>query len=168
MDYNIINQFNERQELACKLIFYALYPKYLTKVKKIVVNRHEAEDMVIKVMAGMFRSEIVFKDYGGIEAYVYYGVMNAIKNYNNRRVYEELINEDEFEDYISEEREPKNSKRLQALINLLPEKYKQILLLDIQEFTTDEISKLLNIKIASVYQRKWRAIKMIEVLINKS
>lgn len=167
MDSILINQFNERSEFACKIIFYALYPKFLDMAKKRVVNRQEAEDMVIKVIAGTFRSKIVFNDYGGIEAYVYYGVMNALHNYAKKKEYKELINEDEFEDYITEEVVPKHSKRLRSLINMLPERYKTILLLEIEEYTVIEMSLLLNIKVESVYQRKWRAMKMISELLNK-
>jgi len=166
MEHDLIKKLNERDEGACKIVFYALYPRFFTYVKREIINHHDAEDIVIRCFSVLFKSNNYFKDFGAIEAYLFTGIRNSLRNYRRCKKWFSEIIYDYPDEPDEEERYYKNIRPLMFLINKLPEKYKTILLLEIEGCTGAEIANKMNIKIDSVYQQRWRAINKIKEMIN--
>lgn len=110
-------------------------------------------------------------------------INNLKKSYNKQKLKDEKINfvsfddldveEDEenfeiedstFEDFLSEEIESKNLIKLQKSLNKLDSIERDLLLLKVQNFTYDEIAKLLNIENThlkvSLFRAKQKLIKI--------
>ena len=163
MKSEFIKRFNERDEIAFRIVFEALYPKFLRYAQKTISSYHDAEDMVLRVFAGLWFGKAVFEEYAAIEAYIYYEVKNRCINYfkgKKRTV--------EFKDYdFSEltESEPINRNRLLKLINQLPDIYKNVLLLEIEGLNGVEIAKIENTTHPIIAKRRWVAIQKIKSLL---
>lgn len=61
MESEFIKRFNERDEIAFRIVFEALYPKFLRYAQKTISSYHDAEDMVLRVFAGLWFGTAVFK-----------------------------------------------------------------------------------------------------------
>jgi len=167
MDSEFINRFNERDEITFRVVFEALYPRFLKQAKKEIADHQDAEDTVLWVFAGLWIGDAIFKEYEGIEAYIYYGVRNGIYNYKKRL---KIPTSQVFEDYLlidDEQSEPQNRRRLLYLINKLPDMYKRILLLEIDGLSGVEIAKIEKTTHQIIARRRWVAIQKIKSLINK-
>lgn len=169
MTSELVNRFNERDEVAFRLMFEALYPQMVKYACALIKDWHEAEDVSIIVFNKMYWSDIQFKEYPAIKGYLLEAVKNESINYlkSVRRRYREVI--EILDDEITENADPEPwlFEKLKECVNQLPDQYKRLLSLSLKGYTNKEICELTDMKRNTIDIQKHRAIKILKSLLNK-
>jgi len=136
----------------------------LSYVKIRIRNQADVEDVVQDIMLKMFNAYSSDKKIVNLKNWIYTITNNTIIDYyrrNNNKSDLNIINEEESELYTI-------SEYIIPMINLLDEKYSQILLLsDIENIPQKEIAKKLGIGISATKSRIQRARKQLRELFTE-
>lgn len=166
MDNELIRRFNERDEIAFKLVFCSLYQKLVNYANSFIDDYHESEDVVLIIFRRLWVSDVKFDAYEKIRSYLYKSVKRLCLSYlkSVRRRYRSAKDIDTIETIMPS---GELTKELYAAINQLPDHYKRLIKLGMEGFSDKEISKIENIKIETVHIKRWRAIKLLRSLLNR-
>lgn len=167
----VIKKFNERDEIAFKLIFNSFYPGLVKWGESIINDFHESEDVVCVVFTRLWSSNKELGSYEGIKQYLYQSVKNECINYirlirSKKRYIKELI-EEEVEDYYDLPIDDYLIDKLKFCIDAIPEHYGKLILLDLKGYSDKEISSMTGFSINKIDVYRWRAKQILKKLLNK-
>jgi RNA polymerase sigma-70 factor (ECF subfamily) len=169
----LIRLSQEGDEEAFSLLVNKYQRKVFCLAYSFTHNRETADDLAqeafIKAYFGLSR----FKFKSKFGTWLYRITINTIKDHLRKKermnkasiqdIYERFsLREDEEREREMKKRQEERRKIVHQFIQTLPEKYRTILTLrDIQDFSYQEISKILQISLGTVDSRLHRARKML-------
>lgn len=140
-------------------------------ISKRISNENDVEDVLQEVSLKVYKSIDDLKDIERITSWIYTIARNAVIDYYRKhsnhsqsaQIPENLINEET--DDVSANKEIASC--LTAMINVLPEKYKEaILLTEFENYTQKELSEKIGLSLSGAKSRVQRARKQLkEILI---
>lgn len=138
-------------------------------ISKRISNQYDTEDILQEVFLKINSNIGALKDQQKLQAYIYRIARNTIIDFyrkNNSRMEieltEDLVNDTDEDSSMNEE----ISGCLKPMINRLPEKYKQaIILTEYKNHTQKELSEQLGISISGAKSRVQRGRKMLKDMI---
>lgn len=139
-------------------------------VRKHIANEQDAEEITQDVLLKIFSSVSGLKDDSRIHAWIYRITRNAIIDYyrkaNKSVDFVELNDELEEKLYEDQNSNKEIAGCLKAMIENLPDKYKEaILLTELNHLTHKELGALLGISISGAKSRVQRARKMLKDML---
>lgn len=148
---------------AFKEIFKEFYTSQLFFASKLLINRHDAEDVVQDVFLNIWRAKPVFKNEIAFKSYLYLSTRNKCIDFlrKKRPMYEsvELAQEIPNEiDYLIKE---EAFRILDKAIETLSPQTQKVLNLSMKGFSVQEIATNLNLSVNSVKTVKLRAYKVL-------
>jgi len=148
-DVKVVNEVMEDVDLNSS----GLWDEFCAPLKKFIRRRvpseQDTEDILQEVFARIFGSISSLKDGNKLDAWVYQIARNAIADYY------------QSDDVLSPSRELTSC--LRPIINSLPEKYKQaILLTEFQNLTQRELSERLGLSLSGAKSRVRRARSLLK------
>lgn len=157
-----------------KTIFYSLYPKLVVYCRKFLPSLDEAEDEAIISIQAAFKIYKNFKDLESLRVYVYIVAKNRCLNVIklNKRKYEkeELYLKNEQLETIEIEYELFKAPIIAIIhkhVEELPDKCKEVFkLLYFEDYDTNQVAKLLDISIETVYSQKRIAIQKLRLKLD--
>ncbi len=166
-DVKVVNEVMEDVDLNSS----GLWDEFCAPLKKFIRRRvpseQDTEDILQEVFARIFGSISSLKDGNKLDAWVYQIARNAIADYYRRQKKTtdsvELLEgmDTESDDVLSPSRELTSC--LRPIINSLPEKYKQaILLTEFQNLTQRELSERLGLSLSGAKSRVRRARSLLK------
>lgn len=166
-DHNLIHEFNRGKEEAFKTIFYMYYQDVFRFIWSIVKNEADAEDIALITFQSLFQRCTTFHNIQNIKAFLFLSAKNSTRNYFKLTKNAEIRNK-RYSDSLQEiEYALIESELLELIykaIELLPEECKRVFkLLYYDNLPPNEIAKLLNITVQTVYAQKHRAIKSLKL-----
>lgn len=167
MESDLINRFNEKDELTLSVVFKSLYPGVLKLAVSIIKDNQESEDVVLISFQKLFNCGVRFQTYDEIKGYLIVIIRNESLNYlksirKKFREAKELI--DDSEDI--KEQTPALIEQLYTTLNSLPYQYKKVLLLSLEGYSDKEIAMNTGTPNPTIRKHKERAIKMLKSLLN--
>lgn len=171
-----LQKFLEGINLKKEEIWKQLYAEYYSPLccyaLKILKDREQAADIVQGVIAKLWESDVCFQDLSSFRGYlyksVYHNCLQVLRNKNVEDAY--LDKKDKDEDltdhgFLSALIEEEVVRRLRHLIQQLPGKKREVMLLCLEEKKVEEISKILGISINTVKKHKKDAYQYIREML---
>lgn len=154
-----INQVLEEMEMPLKSF-----------VRKHIANEQDVEEITQDVLLKIFNGVNSLKDNSKIQAWIYRITRNAIIDYyrkNNKPIGVVELNEEVEEKSCEDQNSNKEiAGCLKAMIENLPDNYKQaILLIELNHLTHKELGELLGISTSGAKSRVQRARKMLKEML---
>ena len=173
-DELLIEQLNQKQVGAFKILFDRFYRYLVLYAMKWVERQEIAEDVVQEVFVNLWNGTAVFENEKALTVYLYRSVTNNALKYLRDRNTEEarlrLWNEVELEmseeDFSSVVRE-EVLRKLRELIDLLPGERRKVILMSMDGMSGEEIAVKLGVTIHTVKQQKYLAYKFIKQELGK-
>lgn len=165
--YELIAGINQKDEYTWKLFFNSYYDSLYRHAYRILKEEKTAEDIVQELFIALWNSDTRLENEKVLTVYLYRSVTNRCLNYIRNKNREDARlsrwiaenGEDtdtgsaEFSSVVREE----VFRRLQELIEQLPNSQRTILLMSMQGMSGDDIARQLGISITTVKQQKYRA-----------
>lgn len=171
-EYDLIEQFNEGNEKAFKIVFDSYFHKLLFFANKLLPNKQECEDIVLEAFSSLFLSYTHLDSLAKIRAFLFVSVKN--KCFNQLDINKNIrFRERKFSDSLNDSNEELTDEQvinaLKRYIEELPNDCRRIIkMLLFDELTPNEISKILNIKPNTVRVHKKNAVKYLKLkLLNQ-
>lgn len=139
-------------------------------VRKHIANEEHAEEITQDVLLKIFSGIGSLKDNSRIQPWIYQIARNAIIDYY-RKTDKSIEFVELFEEVEDNSNEDQNSNKeiagcLKAMIESLPDKYKEaILQVELNDLTHKELAELLGISISGAKSRVQRARKMLKEML---
>lgn len=159
---------NAKREDAWRHLYADYYSPLCNYAFKILPDREQAMDVVQDAIVKLWESNVYFENMPSFHGYLYRSVHNNClklirnKNIENRYL---TVQENDAPDYISPEfysiLEEEVVRRLRSIIDRMPEKRREVMLLCLEEKKVEEISKILGISINTVKKHKKEAYQYI-------
>ena len=166
-DEELIARFQQGDVQAFDTLVRRYKDQLLNYVYRFVGNRTDAEDIVQETFLRVFKNKHYYKEIAKFSTWVYTIAGNLAKTELRRRKRRKIFSVSNF---VNEERDydipdvEKNPERevdgtikddiIQKAIEKLPPKFKEVILLrDVQGFSYEEISQILNIPLGTVKSR---------------
>ncbi|MDC6367789.1 MULTISPECIES: RNA polymerase sigma factor [Flavobacteriaceae] len=174
-DEKLINAIKKGDKTAYAVLYRAYYNKLCTYIYSLDEDGKRAEDIVQDVLLKLWVNRADLKIYSSLNAFLYRTAHNAYLDFyrKDKRRYallRELRIEAtiEFEATDNEEKETKLS-RLRNIINQLPQKRKEIFILNkFQNFKYKEIAQMRNISERTVESQIRKAMSTIRKAVSKN
>ena len=165
----LTKQISRGDENAFKVLYEEFFHALLAVACKYV-ETETAEDIVQDTFFKLWNAPQKFVQITDLRFYLYRSVQNQCLNYiRDRKVEEnyrnetELVSEDFFYNVLLEE---ELFIRLRGAINELPEKYKEVISLNLEGLSDKEIALHLGISIDAVKQQKKRGKERLREKLN--
>ena len=165
----LTKQISRGDENAFKVLYEEFFHALLAVACKYV-ETETAEDIVQDTFFKLWNAPQKFVQITDLRFYLYRSVQNQCLNYiRDRKVEEnyrnetELVSEDFFYNVLLEE---ELFIRLRGAINELPEKYKEVISLNLEGLSDKEIDLHLGISIDAVKQQKKRGKERLREKLN--
>lgn len=166
-DEQLIKRFQEGDLYAFEMIVHKYKNQLTNFVYNFLGNRIDAEDVVQETFLRVYKNKHRYKQIAKFSTWIYTIASNLAKTELRRRKRRKLfsISQLGFEDKdydipdsaFSPEKvieEDFKGREIRAEINKLPEKFREVVVLrDVQEFSYEEISRILHIPIGTVKSR---------------
>lgn len=166
-DEELIARFQQGDVQAFDILVRRYKDQLLNYVFRFVGNRSDAEDIVQETFLRVYKNKHYYKEIAKFSTWVYTIAGNLAKTELRRRKRRKVFSVSNF---VNEERDydipdlEKNPERevdgtikddiIQRAIEKLPSKFKEVILLrDVQGFSYEEISQILNIPLGTVKSR---------------
>ena len=166
-DHNLILEFNRGKEEAFKTIFYMYYQDVFRFIWSIVKNEVDAEDIALITFQSLFNLCTKFHNIQNIKAFLFLSAKNGSRNYLKLTKTRETRNKRYSDSQPEIEYLLIESELLELIyksIELLPDECRRVFkMLYYDELQPNEIAKLLNITVQTVYAQKHRAIKALKL-----
>jgi RNA polymerase sigma-70 factor (ECF subfamily) len=166
-DHNLIREFNHGKEEAFKTIFYMYYHDVFRFIWSIVKNEVDAEDIALITFQSLFNLCTKFHNIQNIKAFLFLSAKNGSRNYLKLTKNAEVRNKRYSDSQQEIEHLVIESELLELIykaIEQLPVECKRVFkMLYYGELPPNEIAKLLNITVQTVYAQKHRAIKALKL-----
>lgn len=163
---------NLKKEEMWKQLYAEYYSPLCCYALKILREREQAADVVQGVIAKLWESDVCFQDLPSFRGYlyksVYHNCLQVLRNKNVEDAYLDKKDKDEdFTDpgFLSALIEEEVVRRLRHLIQQLPGKKREVMLLCLEEKKVEEISKMLGISINTVKKHKKEAYRYIREML---
>lgn len=184
-DEELITRFQNGDVYAFEQIVHRYKNPLINFVYHFLGDRIDAEDVVQETFLRVFRNKHLYRNIAKFSTWIYTIAGNLAKTELRRRRRRKLLSLSQmgYEDKEYELPDPfastdrivttrMNEKEIHDAINALPVKFKEVVVLrDIQEFSYEEISKILKIPIGTVKSRvnrgRLRLQKKLQHLLNK-
>jgi RNA polymerase sigma-70 factor (ECF subfamily) len=184
-DEELIARFQNGDVYAFEQIVHRYKNPLINFVYHFLGDRIDAEDVVQETFLRVFRNKHLYRNIAKFSTWIYTISGNLAKTELRRRRRRKLLSLSQmgYEDKEYELPDPfastdrivntrMNEKEIHDEINVLPVKFKEVVVLrDIQEFSYEEISKILKIPIGTVKSRvnrgRLRLQKKLQHLLNK-
>lgn len=163
----VLNRFNNREELAFKKIFYGYYMEVFVYIERNIRDKQESETLCITAMHKLWKCEKKFSNENDMRSYLFSIARNTVLNYVRSRYKKERDNTSEIDDerLLLDETEYIQThelfKSLYEYIETLPDQCKEVVYLTMYGLSSKEISKKLNISVSAVDVQRHRAIKKL-------
>lgn len=169
-----IEDLNNKKNIAYKELYNRYYSHLCNYSSKIIGDYSTAEDVVQNCLLKLYKSDIKIKNIQILVAYLYKSVYNRSINYIRNQISSKNINSKWSENLIINEQDAKMLalkeeviSRLYSILNKLPEKQQEVILLSISGNGISEIAKRMNISENSVKTHKKRAYANIRKFFDK-
>ena len=184
-DEELIARFQNGDVYAFEQIVHRYKNPLINFVYHFLGDRIDAEDVVQETFLRVFKNKHLYRNIAKFSTWIYTIAGNLAKTELRRRRRRKLLSLSQmgYEDKEYELPDPfastdrivttrMNEKVIHDEINALPVKFKEVVILrDIQEFSYEEISKILKIPIGTVKSRvnrgRLRLQKKLQHLLNK-
>ncbi len=152
------------ESLSFKQLFRDFYPSLVHFAYTILNNRHDAEDVVQDVFMNIWRHQPVFEHMLAFKAYVYTSTRNKALDTLRKKspVYQDMSLIDTLEHHKDSLIKEEAFRLLDASINQLPERSRQIISLSVKGLSIKEVAIQLNITINTVKTLKLRAYRFLK------
>ena len=167
MEYhNLIHEFNRGKEETFKTIFYMYYTDILRFTWSIVKDEQQAEDITLITFQSLFNRCNKFSNIENIKAFLFISAKNSALNYLIAKE-RNLKRNNKYTELHSQETliiESELLDKIYSAIEQLPDECKRVFkMIYYDELPPNEIAKLLNITVQTVYAQKHRAIKSLKL-----
>ncbi|HOZ21439.1 MAG TPA: sigma-70 family RNA polymerase sigma factor [bacterium] len=170
-DEELIQRFQEGDQYAFDLIVHRYKDALFNFTYRYLGNSQEAEDVVQETFLRIFRNRFAYRQIAKFSTWIYTIAGNLAKTElrkrkRRRQVYTSDMGFDDKEFEIVDtkadtEREVDSmltEKLIQAAIDKLPERFRKVILLvDVQELSYEEVSKIMRVPLGTVKSRVNRA-----------
>ncbi|HNS73189.1 MAG TPA: sigma-70 family RNA polymerase sigma factor [bacterium] len=170
-DEELIQRFQEGDLYAFDLIVHRYKDALFNFTYRYLGNSQEAEDVVQETFLRIFRNRFAYRQIAKFSTWIYTIAGNLAKTElrkrkRRRQVYTSDMGFDDKEFEIVDtkadtEREVDSmltEKLIQAAIDKLPERFRKVILLvDVQELSYEEVSKIMRVPLGTVKSRVNRA-----------
>ena len=170
-DEELIKRFQEGDLYAFDLIVHRYKDALFNFTYRYLGNSQEAEDVVQETFLRIFRNRFAYRQIAKFSTWIYTIAGNLAKTElrkrkRRRQVYTSDMGFDDKEFEIVDtkadtEREVDSmltEKLIQAAIDKLPERFRKVILLvDVQELSYEEVSKIMRVPLGTVKSRVNRA-----------
>jgi RNA polymerase sigma-70 factor (family 1) len=152
------------RHLPFKEVFRQYYPSLVHFAFTILKKKHDAEDVVQDVFLNIWRVKPTFENEIAFKAYIYLSTRNrAIDALKKKKpLYKDTLLFEDIEQEIDSVSKEEAFRLLDASIDLLPKRSRQIIRLSAQGLSVKEVSVQLNITINTVKTLKLRAYKFLK------
>lgn len=164
----IIQEFNNRQESGLKEIFYLMLRELHVYSARISGDWQESEDIVLNSFIKLWQSTAKFKAGVALSAYMYKLVRNETLNYirSDKCKYRKISDEESAGIEVEEKQEhdiyAEKIKRINAFIETLPCRCKQVMHLHLLCYNSKEISEVLCMSVSTVDNQKYIAMQKLK------
>ncbi len=166
-DEELIARFQKGDQQAFDILVHRYKDQLLNFVYRFVGNRNDAEDIVQETFLRVYKNKHYYKEIAKFSTWIYTIAGNLAKTELRKRKRRKLfsvsnfMNEEKDYDIPDVERNPElevdgtiKDDIIQKAIEKLPPKFKEVILLrDVQGFSYEEISQILNIPLGTVKSR---------------
>ncbi len=166
-DEELIARFQQGDQQAFDILVHRYKDQLLNFVYRFVGNRNDAEDIVQETFLRVYKNKHYYKEIAKFSTWIYTIAGNLAKTELRKRKRRKLfsvsnfMNEEKDYDIPDTERNPElevdgtiKDDIIQKAIEKLPPKFKEVILLrDVQGFSYEEISQILNIPLGTVKSR---------------
>ncbi len=166
-DEELIARFQQGDQQAFDMLVHRYKDQLLNFVYRFVGNRNDAEDIVQETFLRVYKNKHYYKEIAKFSTWIYTIAGNLAKTELRKRKRRKLfsvsnfMNEEKDYEIPDEERNPElevdgtiKDDIIQKAIEKLPPKFKEVILLrDVQGFSYEEISQILNIPLGTVKSR---------------
>jgi len=170
-DEELIQRFQEGDQYAFDLIVHRYKDALFNFTYRYLGNSQEAEDVVQETFLRIFRNRFAYRQIAKFSTWIYTIAGNLAKTElrkrkRRRQVYTSDMGFDDKEFEIVDtkadtERDVDSmltEKLIQAAIDKLPERFRKVILLvDVQELSYEEVSKIMRVPLGTVKSRVNRA-----------
>ncbi|MBO4959482.1 sigma-70 family RNA polymerase sigma factor [Butyricimonas sp.] len=169
---NFINGVNRKDAKAWERIYMDYYSPLCHYAMKILNNREQAEDLVQGAIIKLWESPLGFENIAAFNVYLYRTVNNNClkeirdKEREDKRLKEWAFFTDEIEsESLSAVMFEEVIRKLRKVIEDMPSKRREVILLSMKRMTNDEISLKLNISQNTVKKHKKEAYAVIKAAV---
>ena len=169
---NFINGVNRKDAKAWERIYMDYYSPLCHYAMKILNNREQAEDLVQGAIIKLWESPLCFENIAAFNVYLYRTVNNNClkeirdKEREDKRLKEWAFFTDEIEsESLSAVMFEEVIRKLRKVIEEMPPKRREVILLSMKRMTNDEISLKLNISQNTVKKHKTEAYAVIKAAV---
>ncbi|PXX95390.1 RNA polymerase sigma-70 factor [Marinifilum breve] len=161
------------REIEFKKVFESYFPSLCVFANKFVRDEDLAKDLVQDVFVKIWNNETEFDSERSMKVYFYLATKNTCFDYlkkQKRRGFTEELNEEvQIEDdyVVNEIVREETYRQLEGAIELLPEKAREILRLNLQGLSNPEIAEELNVSINTVKTHKLHAFRKLRELFGE-
>lgn len=168
---DFLTGINRKDEKMWKLLYTDYYSPLCCYALKILKDREQAMDVVQGVIIRLWETKIYFENVASFRGYLYRAVYhNCLKFLRDRNIEERCLTKQDkdifeisgFELMIEEE----IVRKLRQVINRMPEKRREVILLCLAGKKIDEISDILSISINTVKKHKKEAYQFIRKVLS--
>ena len=162
--HHFLTGINTKQEPAWEYLYKNYYSSLCSYAMQIIKDQELVRDVVEGVIVRLWETKIHFDNLPALHGYLYKAVYNnslkILRSKNTENQYytaqkeNETIEQEETEEMVIQE---EVIRRLRQLIDRMPEKRKEIMLLCMEEKKVKEISQILGISINTVKKHKKEA-----------
>lgn len=163
---------NTKKEEAWRHLYADYYSPLCNYAFKIVQDREQAMDIVQEVFVKLWEASVSFEDMPSFRGYLYKSVHNnCLKLIRNKNIENQylIVQDNDKTDYSDREfnviLEEEIVRKLRSVIDHMPEKRREIMLLCLEEKKVEEISELLNISVNTVKKHKKEAYQYIRAAL---
>jgi RNA polymerase sigma-70 factor (family 1) len=173
--YNLIVQFNQREERAFQEVFNDCYPSVVSFAFKFVKDINLAQDICSDSFIKLYRSDAAFTSIGHVKAYLFKitrnGCLDALKSaqreIQNQKQLVQALETDDSNYTKQKEIESELVDLVYKSIETLPPQCRRIFQMNILGMNYEEIAAALNVSISTVRNQKARGLKLLKMAILK-
>ena len=159
---------NTKQEQAWEHLYADYYSPLCCYALKILKDRELVRDVVQGVIIRLWEADLHFADLPSFHGYLYKSVYNnSLKVLRDKNIEDHYLAVQESREHIVPEElgeaiiEEEVVRRLRSLIDRMPEKRREVMLLCMEEKKVEEISQILGISVNTVKKHKKEAYESI-------
>lgn len=167
--FEALQRINNKEQQGYKDAFDTLYLILCKYIYTIVEDYNDTEEVVIKAFYEVFTTSIIYKDAEHFKRSLWViaknTALNVLKSKHSRNKRYPALNENEcanLQEQIELVYSEEHIKILYALIDKLPSKCKQVMLLHLKGLHSKEISKRLNISVSNVDIQRFIGVKKLK------
>lgn len=155
------------REIDFKKVFDSYFPSLCVFANKFVKDEDSAKDLVQEVFVRIWNYKIEFESEKSMKVYFYLSTKNACFDYLKKEkkrgisqdLNEEIIPDDEH--VVNEIVREETYRQLEGAIELLPEKAREVMRLNLKGLSNSEIAEELNVTINTVKTHKLLAFRKL-------